>query len=223
MLAQSSGLVFQICPFQLKIDTSEETRNAKNIDDESVKQLALNMIMNKQTNPIALQLDSDGFTLLDGYKRTLAARLIVTGFEYGNILYKKGSFVVNASIKSGCDTKTMRTAIVRFKRFNEDDEDCALDNHPDLFASGARDAALIEQFKAELEESGFMPGKWRVVSTHYSEDNLLLWVEFLIPAILSSEAFVNQIQRICYDLGGMTGHFEVIDIQPRRPEDKVGN
>jgi hypothetical protein len=108
----------------------------------------------------------------------------------------------------------MRTAIVRFVRLNSDDEDCATSNFPKLIDAN-REAALIDQFNIELKEVKEFDGKWKIVCTHYTEEKLWLWLTFLMPYQQTVEELADKIQAKCFDKCGMTGVFEVIDLQPR--------
>ena len=89
---------------------------------------------------------------------------------------------------------------ITFKRYNNQDIECANDNYPD-------DEPLIrleKQFRSELEESTRNSELVIEIDHIYHPE-----VGIMIIHATTEVGNAEQIQRICFDNGGMTGFFQV--------------
>ena len=95
---------------------------------------------------------------------------------------------------------------VTFKRYNDQDVECAELNFP----NDPINIALQKQFMAEIEEASYSMRHSLDLElfTHQDPDVMCVYATTHSDSV---ELLVEDIQRYCFDDGGMTGFFKVSD------------
>jgi len=96
---------------------------------------------------------------------------------------------------------------ITFYRFNNEDMNCAWDNFPD---EGCNEIALEKQFRAELVEALGKSALKIDIQMIYHPDKEHMLVNATSKTKNITE-LSSEIQRVCFDEGGMTGEFNCGD------------